>query len=93
MEQSKLLFFPASFDQDTVAVIIPSVMRAGKDGASQFGGKNIKRVMLKNEQGLIVLQKVNDNDILFILADNAFKPADLLLRTQEFAERLASTTQ
>jgi len=80
-------FIPSSFDKETLAVIVTSTMQAGESSIAQLGGKNVKRVLLKNDQGIIVLQHVN-NSLLFILADSKTKPASLLLSSQELAGKI-----
>jgi len=80
--------FPPSFEQETLALIIDSTMKVGENGLKQLGGKNLKRILLKNQQGIIVLQQLDDA-ILFVLADQKTKPGSLLLSTQELATKIA----
>ncbi|BBM82327.1 roadblock/LC7 domain-containing protein [Candidatus Uabimicrobium amorphum] len=80
--------FPSTFEKDTLALIIDSTMKVGKNSLDKLGGKNLKRILLKNEQGIIVLQQLA-NSILFVLADQKTKPGSLLLSVQELATKMA----
>lgn len=80
--------FPPSFDKDTIAMIISSTMKVGEKSMRELGGKGLKRMLLKNSHGLIVLQNIANAQTLFVLADNEIKPASLLLASQELAVKI-----
>ncbi|WP_372369251.1 hypothetical protein [Candidatus Uabimicrobium sp. HlEnr_7] len=79
--------FPPSFEKETIALVIDSTIQVGKGSLDKLGGKNLKRILLKNEQGIIVLQQLTDS-VLFVLADQNTKPGSLLLSTQELATKM-----